>query len=57
MKNFYFPIKLLKNGFVANVKSLVLACCITNSLRKKDKLRLRKFCMFYATNKKTVTKI
>ena len=24
---------------------------------KKDKLRLRKFCMFYATNKKTVTKI
>ena len=54
MKNFYFPIKLLKNGFVGNVKSLVLARCITNSLRKKDKLRL---CMFYATNKKTVTKI
>ena len=35
MKNFYFPIKLLKNGFVANVKSLVLAGCITNRLKKK----------------------
>ena len=35
MKNFYFPLKLLKCGFVAmpnSEKSLVLACCITNNL-------------------------
>ena len=36
MKNFYFPQKLLKNGFLAmsnSEKSLVLACCITNVIQ------------------------
>ena len=35
MKKFYFHMKSLKSGFVANVKwrkELVLACCITYSL-------------------------